>query len=153
MFIQMHACVSYKRLSRLTHSPSALMRWSLAVADQAQWERLEKTSRIVTSSDVHRQYQTAETCHIIPHEFYIMNIPARIMYTSTEILRILMLNAYLSDRRRGNILVIIWAAVSPIAWPDRLGDRKKGRLHLKVSCVTQLMSLSWLSLNFLANHN
>lgn len=35
-----------------------------------------------------------------------------------------MVNAYFSDRRRGNISVIISAAASPITWPDKLVERK-----------------------------
>lgn len=51
-------------------------------------------------SDVYKLYEKAKTCGI-------MCIPGIIMHTFRQIVLVFILNAYLSDRRRGNILLII----------------------------------------------
>lgn len=54
-----------------------------------------------------------------------------------------MLNAYLSDRKRGNILVIVWAAVSLITWPDKLWEREKNTMIMLYRNGVKNIQLLW----------
>lgn len=134
---------SYQSPSRLTHCPSALTSCSPPATDHKQWDRLEKTSRMVTSSSVYILYEMVDTSPLEHHmwDAHDENFFTRWLwlifkklctwtnYTENLQFRIKhmywMLNAYLSDRKRGKILVIVWAAASLITWPDRLGERGK----------------------------